>query len=405
MIIPTRLPTRRQPRRRRRRRCEDEIRLHLPQQLRRGHLALRIIDLTHGRHVDAEPLLHHLLVETHQPEDARLVAGRPGDIGHAGDMPPGKGDGGLFHDQVAVHHRAEIGRAGIGGHHRRRIEPAQRGDGVPAFPAHPRARREGDAFPFRLRLRTGGVVEAAARMRAGAGEQAPRPGRSDQRIDAGPARRTAHDRHLVRIAAEAGDIAPHPVQPGNLVHQPVIAGCNPRLFGAQAGMGKETEPPQPVIERHHHDSALVICAGGIVEPLRARPHEECAAMDQHQHRQPALDGWRGDIDRQAILALPDAPFLRRLRLRTDRPELRCVQRRGPGRDRPGRGPAMRPSGRRGEGNALEPAAGTPRDPAHRPGLRHHHQPRRSRRDQPPANQRKPREQPGRLHPVSPKYIP
>src|SRR4051812_14044184 len=56
----------------------------------------------------------------------------------------------------------------------------------------------------------------------------------------GAARRFAEDGDAQRVAAELGDVPPHPVQRRLLVHQAIVPRTVPGI-GAERGMGEEAE--------------------------------------------------------------------------------------------------------------------------------------------------------------------
>ena len=84
-------------------------------------------------------------------------------------------------------------------------------------------------------------------LRDGPAEQPGRPRHGQQRGDRPAARRLAEDRHPARVAAEGPDVVPHPLQRGDLVEQAPVGGRALDL--------REALDAQPVVERHHDDTA------------------------------------------------------------------------------------------------------------------------------------------------------
>ena len=66
--------------------------------------------------------------------------------------------------------------------------------------------------------------------------------------------RFAEDRDLVGIAAERGDVVLHPLQRGELVHEPVVGPHVVRRLGGQRGMREVSEPAEPEIHADDHDA-------------------------------------------------------------------------------------------------------------------------------------------------------
>src|SRR5215472_205708 len=96
--------------------------------------------------------------------------------------------------------------------------------------------------------------------------------------------RLARDGHVVRIAAEARDVALDPAQCRLLVHQPVVAGRAARP-GGERRVGEEAERAEAVVDRHddgagRRELGAVIVAGSVLD--------ETSAVDPHQHGPAAL---------------------------------------------------------------------------------------------------------------------
>ena len=73
--------------------------------------------------------------------------------------------------------------------------------------------------------------------------------RSDERADHDGAGRLAGDGDVVRVAAERRDVLLDPLQRGDGVHHPVVAGAAVAGFLRQLGMREEPERTEPVIHR------------------------------------------------------------------------------------------------------------------------------------------------------------
>ena len=58
------------------------------------------------------------------------------------------------------------------------------------------------------------------------------------------------------IAAERGDVENNPAQRRDLIEHSVVARRAIRLLGAQCRMREEAQPPEPVVDRDNHRTAL-----------------------------------------------------------------------------------------------------------------------------------------------------
>ena len=101
-----------------------------------------------------------------------------------------------------------------------------------------------------------------------------------------PARALAEDGDVLRVAAEGRDVALHPLQRRDLVHQAVVADRLARPGGlGQRRVGEVAERAQPVVDGHHHHAV----AGevlAVIDPARAGP--VAAAVDPDHHRRAPL---------------------------------------------------------------------------------------------------------------------
>ena len=81
-----------------------------------------------------------------------------------------------------------------------------------------------------------------------------------------PARRLPCNRHLVRIAAECGDVVVHPAQCGLLVGQPVVADIARR---AERRVREKSERAEPVVDRDDDDVAAARQPARVVDVAAA----------------------------------------------------------------------------------------------------------------------------------------
>ena len=109
--------------------------------------------------------------------------------------------------------------------------------------------------------------------------------------------------HPVRVAAECGDVVPHP---GKCRKDVAQADVRIEVPAAHSGEVKKAEHPQPIVERDHHDVTLAGQSPAVIEGLAARPEHEGAAVHPDHHRF-AVAGCSAlgspDIHAQAVLIL------------------------------------------------------------------------------------------------------
>ena len=185
-----------------------------------------------------------------------------------------------------------------------------------------------------------------------------------QELRAAAAGALAEQHHVVRVAAELGDVGLHPFQGLDLVQGAPVAGRMLRVLRGELGMGEEAERAHAVVEGNEDD---VLRRPLLAVELRlgapAFPH--AAAEHPHGHRELLLRlaGRLGPyVQVQAVLAVG--------RLRAVAPlggvaagVVRRLERRMaegvahfhalPGHDGLRRLPAVLADGRRGERNAAE----------------------------------------------------
>lgn len=99
-------------------------------------------------------------------------------------------------------------------------------------------------------------------------EEASGRGGGHQGGDLGAAAGLTEDHHLVWIAAETGDVVPHPLQRQDKVELSGVAAVG--QFGDQPGEVGVTEGVEPVVQRHHHHVAALAEPHAIVQRRRAR---------------------------------------------------------------------------------------------------------------------------------------
>jgi hypothetical protein len=105
-------------------------------------------------------------------------------------------------------------------------------------------------------------------------------------VDDNRTRRLARERDPGRIAAEGRDVATHPVERRDHVQKTVITRHPALRFTTELGMREKTEGAEAIIERHDDDTSGGKCRA-VVNRYRARSGCKTAAMNPHEHRQPA----------------------------------------------------------------------------------------------------------------------
>ena len=111
--------------------------------------------------------------------------------------------------------------------------------------------------------------------------------------------------HVVRVAAELGDVGLHPLQGLDLVQGAPVAGGMLRILGRDLRMGEEAERAHAVVERDQ-DHVLGRELLAVELRLGAPAFAEAAAEDPHAHRQllVRLAGRLGPyVQIQAVLAV------------------------------------------------------------------------------------------------------
>src|SRR6185503_7185293 len=106
------------------------------------------------------------------------------------------------------------------------------------------------------------------------------------------------------IAAERGDVALHPFQAGDLVHEAVVAEDRAGLFCGNCRVREETESREPVVDRDE-DDALLRERRSVVPGPRGGPVAQTAAVDPEHDRKPPARciRRRPHVEKQAVLAL------------------------------------------------------------------------------------------------------
>ena len=134
-------------------------------------------------------------------------------------------------------------------------------------------------------------------------EQSFRQRRRAQHADGDAAGRFAENRHLLRIAAERGDILLHPLEPRDHVQQAVIARDVVRGLGAQLRVREETQLPDAVGDADQHHALPGQLLPAVVR-FGSGAGAESAAVDPNQHGDVVARGFRRrpDVQVQAVLA-------------------------------------------------------------------------------------------------------
>ena len=121
-------------------------------------------------------------------------------------------------------------------------------------------------------------------LRDGPGEEPARRRRRHQRRDRVAARRLAEHRDARGIAAEGGDVLPHPSEQRDLVAQPEVA-LERALAGAVAREVEVAERAEPVVEAHVHDAPAAHEPLALTREVPRRARAVSPAVDEHHHRQ------------------------------------------------------------------------------------------------------------------------
>jgi hypothetical protein len=160
------------------------------------------------------------------------------------------------------------------------------------------------------RGRVGAAQAQAGRVALGDGraEQPAAARRDHVQIDRRAARALAKQRHLLRVAAERGRVALHPVQRRLLVEEAGV-----RLH---AGHREEAQRAQPVVDHHHDRVGAVGQHAAVVQRAAGRALQERTARHEHHHRQQLVacsiactarssssSGRHEHVEVQAVLAL------------------------------------------------------------------------------------------------------
>ena len=178
--------------------------------------------------------------------------------------------------------------------------------------------------------------------------------RRQQVQHAGAAGRFTEHGDIVRITAERGDVRFHPTERRDLIHQTVVAACVLRIRRSQRRVREETEPAEPIVQRHQHDAALRE-ARTVVDRHRTGTQTERTAMYPHHHRTLSVERLSPDVQEQTTLVggADVARAIAARRLRTRGAVMRRVVRFRPRLHRLRRTPSQRADRRCRIGNALE----------------------------------------------------
>ena len=141
-------------------------------------------------------------------------------------------------------------------------------------------------------------------------EQALRPFAGSQQADAGRAGLEAQQSYPLGIAAEGADVFPDPLQRRDLIKQPEVQGVRAGLPAGNLRKVDKPEDAEAVIEADKHH---ILMRADIIVAVQQRIDRaaggKIAVVEQHEHRlfRLSLFGPDGDIQGQAVLALPVMP--------------------------------------------------------------------------------------------------
>lgn len=280
------------------------IRLHPQRQVRAARIGpLGAVQGERLAAIGAEPVVRELV-------EIELVVGRPeldlvGAEDHRLRLAAGNQRVGSLGQHLAVDRRAQEGEAGPArGRFAERVLQIEQRDRRGGAQLGEVARRVGAFREFFTQLL--GIGEAAVRhaepRRAAFHdrlfEQSPRGGRGQQQRDVLRARAFADDRHVVGIATEPGDVVVHPLERGDLVHQPVIA-ARPALLGRELRRRQKAKHAEAVL---HPDRDHALPRPVRIRRAARRARAVRAAVDPHHDRPLAGERGGADVERQAILA-------------------------------------------------------------------------------------------------------
>ena len=126
-----------------------------------------------------------------------------------------------------------------------------------------------------------------------------------QERDAGRACRLAENRHVVRIAAEPGDVLLNPPEGLQLVQQAEVAGLLEVLSARDPLEVHEAQEAEPVVNGHEQDvGALFGDIGQVIQGRSLGFCAEAAAVNPYHDRLPAVRaaGIGIDVQHEAVLA-------------------------------------------------------------------------------------------------------
>ena len=181
------------------------------------------------------------------------------------------------------------GGGGIGG------RPIRHQHGVDHLPA---AERMPALVQIALRHGHGDRAIAAA-LDDGAMEQSLGQGRGHQVQGVPSAGGFPKHRQVAGVAAEHGDVVPHPLQGADQVQGAVIAGVVRRVAAEQGGMAEPAEGTQAVVDADHHQAPR--CGQGAAHHIAAAADAVAAAMNPQHHWQVPGVGRRPDVQVKAVL--------------------------------------------------------------------------------------------------------
>src|SRR5678815_3475115 len=98
----------------------------------------------------------------------------------------------------------------------------------------------------------------------------------EQRTDFACATRLAHDRYVIRVAAEGRDVVAHPLQRGHYIQNPGVRRADLRKV-------KETKRVETMVDAEHHDIVLPRHVRAVVHRVAAVAAGESAAVQPDHH--------------------------------------------------------------------------------------------------------------------------
>ena len=173
---------------------------------------------------------------------------------------------------------------------------------------------------FQGRVASRSCISAEAALDDRAVEEAVRQSGGQERRHGHCASGLAANRHVIRVAAEAGDVLLHPFQSLDLVQGAVVAGNAVFAFLAQLGQGQEAKQVHTVLDAHH-DDALRRQFGGVELHLGSVAMVIAAAVDPNHDREQLIFRMLRCIDVQIQAIFADFRIISFIKIELVPPEL------------------------------------------------------------------------------------